>query len=97
MTAGRPRRARKIDANQPDIVKKLRAQGFTVRVINGDFDILVGWANHSLPVEIKNPEAGGTTNARQDLMWEDWRGSYLVAETADEIIDWFGRNVVCRK
>ena len=94
MTAGRPRRARKIDANQPAVVDKLRKQGFSVLVVNGDVDLVVGWGGASLLVEVKNPAERGKPNARQERLFEDFKGAYLVAESAEDVMDWFSQNVV---
>ena len=49
------RRAAKVDANQPDIVKALRKLGAVVIHLGHPVDLLVGLSGRWLPVEIKDP------------------------------------------
>jgi hypothetical protein len=49
----------KVDANQPEIVKALRAAGAVVLLthqLKDAFDILVGYSGQLFIIEIKNPE-----------------------------------------
>ena len=81
------RRAAKVDANQPAIVKQLRDAGYTVHLPCDD--ILVGRNGVNLWVEIKQPgqEKRLTPSERERL--ENWRGAYLVASSFDDIHGWF--------
>lgn len=78
-----PKYARKVDANQPEIVDALRRQGYSVMIVNGEVDLIVGANGLSLPVEIKAP--GGRLRPSQERLLDEWRGSYLV--TGDRGVD----------
>ena len=76
--------ARRIDANQNDIVKALRACGATVRVISqgdGIPDLLVGYQGYTILMEVKDgqkaPSARKLTEAEQEF-FEKWTGGMLV-------------------
>ena len=90
------RQAAKIDINQPDIVKDLRAQGCTVET--GKDDILVAHPRVQPPqtlwVEIKTMDtfkrSGGlkadTLKDSQVGLIKDWAGWYMVAWTSEQIM-----------
>lgn len=78
------RRASKVDANQPEIVKALRLAGATVQplhmVADGCPDLLVGYMRRTALVEVKDgskpPSARALTP--DQLEWHrDWRGGTL--------------------
>lgn len=78
-----PRWAAKTDANQADIVRRLRELGCSVtdlsRVGQGCPDILVGLWSVTIPVEIKT-ETGSLTPDQKK--WADtWRGSFVVVRS----------------
>jgi Holliday junction resolvase len=62
------------DANEPDIVQALEAQGFTVDRINGKGlpDLLVSKAGRQWLCEVKMPK--GTFKQSQKDWREKWRG-----------------------
>ena len=86
-------KARKIDANQPEIVKGLRAIGCSVAVTSsagdGFPDLVVGYYNKNFLLEVKD---GAKSKSRQKLTHEqeqfhiNWRGQITVVKTLDEAI-----------
>ncbi len=77
------RRAARIDANQNNIVKALRAAGASVRVItqgDGIPDLLLGYNGHTLLMEVKDgdkpPSARKLTEAEQKF-FDEWKGGSL--------------------
>jgi len=77
------RRAARIDANQNNIVKALRAAGASVRVItqgDGIPDLLLGYNGHTLLMELKDgdkpPSARKLTEAEQKF-FDEWKGGNL--------------------
>lgn len=92
------RRKDKIDANQPDIVKKLREiDGVTVEL--GMDDILIGYEGVNYWIEIKDPErsqnkAGhfkkGEIKPHQAWLDENWTGQYSICTTLEQILETIG-------
>jgi hypothetical protein len=92
--------ARRVDANQEQVVTALRAYGATVRVVtqgDGLPDLLVGYTNpdsltkYTLLLEVKDgnkpPSARKLTPAEEKFFFE-WTGGLLaVVESAEEAID----------
>ena len=87
------RRAARVDANQPDIVKGLRAVGASVAHIHmvgqGLPDIIVGFRGVNYLLEIKDenkpPSKRRLTPDEKD--WHDnWRGSVHVVNNEDEAL-----------
>ena len=85
------RKASKIDANQPDIVKHLRAIGCSVKILSsvgdGVADLLVGRRAINVLIEVKDPSQ--PKNKRkltpdQVEFHKLWRGQIAVAETPQE-------------
>jgi len=61
------------DANQPDIVKGLRAVGASVEIIGDPVDILVGWRLANYLMEVKVDEDAKLTPAQVEF-FATWRG-----------------------
>ncbi len=88
------RRARRVDANQPAIVKALRDAGRTVEVLSdvgrGVPDLLVAYHGQVFLLEIKTPGEGLTPReAKWHEKWAPWKaagGSLRVVYTAQEAI-----------
>ena len=86
--------ARRIDANQNEIVAALRKFGATVRVItqgDGIPDLLVGYNGYSILMEVKDgdkvPSARKLTEAEQDF-FDKWTGGMLVVvNSVEEALD----------
>jgi len=89
------RRAAKVDKNQFEIVRALRAiPGVTVQP--GMDDILVGRNGRTWWFEIKEPEAVSKKTGQvisselkpgQKNLLRDWQGHYQVVWTLDQILD----------
>lgn len=78
----------RIDANQTEIVKTIRAIGATVQLLNavknGCPDILVGFRGVNYLFEIKTPKGRLTED---EVTWHDcWMGQKAIVKTADEIM-----------
>jgi len=92
------RRAARIDANQPEIVKALRKiPGVTVQLDMDD--ILVGYKGVNYWYEIKDPKKlfknDGTFNKgeikpSQEKLIENWMGHYKIAWSLDMILENIG-------
>ena len=87
-------RAAKVDANQPEIVKALRAVGATVEHLHkvgaGCPDLLVGYKGVNYLVEIKDgslPPSARKLNERQVPWHRDWRGQVAVANNIEEALN----------
>lgn len=87
----KPRRAAKVDANQHVIVDALRQAGYSV--VTGHDDLLVGAHGLTLWVEVKNPDGRDRLTKGQEVLLEGWKGAYLIARDAAEVLDWFSRRV----
>ena len=81
------RRAAKIDANQPEIVKELRALGYSVAV--GHDDILVGHNGKTYWFEIKVNERSDIKDTQKKLIAE-WTGHYAIVWTTEMILKEMG-------
>jgi len=76
------RRADRVDANQPQIVKELRKAGFSVEV--GHDDILVGKWGITAWIEIKTKT--GKLKAAQEKLLEEWQGAYAIARSTEDVL-----------
>ena len=70
------RHAKRVDANQDQIVVALRAAGAYVWIIGLPVDILVGYNGHSFLVEIKTDARKRLTTLQRDF-FESWCGGTL--------------------
>lgn len=86
-------RAKRVDANQPEIVRALRQCGASVQPIHavgkGVPDLLVGLQGRNVLLEIKDgskpPSARQLTGDERD--WhEAWRGQVVVVNSVDEAL-----------
>jgi hypothetical protein len=86
--------ARRVDANQDQIVSALRACGATVRVISqggGIPDLLVGYCGYTLLLEVKDgnkpPSARELTEPEKKFFME-WTGGMLaIVNNVDEALE----------
>ena len=70
-------RAKRVDANQGQIVSALEAVGASVLVIGYPVDLLIGIANKTMLMEVKNPNSRygkQGANANQREFMKTWRG-----------------------
>jgi hypothetical protein len=70
------RYAKRVDANQDQIVSALRAAGAYVWIIGLPVDLLVGYKDHTFLVEVKDGAKKRLT-ALQDDFFQNWTGSTL--------------------
>ena len=85
------RRAGRVDANQPDIVRDLRQCGCSVAITSavgdGFVDIVVGFRGINVLLEIKDgdkpPSKRKLTPAEADFH-RDWKGQIAVVKSFDE-------------
>jgi hypothetical protein len=79
---------KRVDINQAEIVKMLRAFGASVidlhEVGHGCPDILVGYKWHSFPMEIKSAE--GKLTPDEVKFNEEWRGNYYIVHSFEEAV-----------
>lgn len=87
------RRAAKVDANQSEIVKSLRAAGATVQSLSnigqGCPDILVGFGKRTFVFEIKDPCQVPSKRmlTYDERCWHSaWNGQVDIVETAEEAL-----------
>jgi len=84
---------RRVDDNQPDIVKALRGCGCSVAITSnlgeGFPDIVVGICGKNYLIEIKNgdlpPSARKLTDDEREFM-QGWCGQYSIIESVGEAI-----------
>lgn len=91
------RRKDKVDANQPEIVKALRAiPGVSVEL--GHDDVLVGYQGRTYWYEIKTPECvgkdGNILESKkkdcQKVLEAEWKGHYRIIHCIEQILDDIG-------
>lgn len=87
-------RAGRVDANQPDIVRQLRALpgvsvALTTRMGVGFPDIVVGWRSRNYLIEIKDPskrESDRRLTSDQVIFHHEWNGQVDIAETFSDCL-----------
>lgn len=87
-------RARRIDANQNEIVKQLRQLGYSVYITSmvgdGFPDLVIGKRNKNFLVELKDGSkplsARKLTKAEVDFI-DKWQGEVIVAHDLDGILN----------
>ncbi len=92
-------RAAKVDRNQPEIVKGLRALGCSVLItsqLKNCFDILVGKDGCNIAIEIKDgekPSCQRKLTEGEQKFSDGWRGNYAVANDLQEAIKIVEKNI----
>lgn len=88
---------KRVDINQPQIVKALRSVGASVQHLHtigkGCFDLLVGFRNQNFVIEVKNPRQPVSKRrlTPDEQEWSDaWQGQKAVAMTEDEALKIIG-------
>lgn len=71
------RRAARVDNNQAAVIIALRAAGAYVWIIGLPVDLLVGYKNHTMLMEIKNGPKKHLTALQQEF-FAKWMGGTLV-------------------
>lgn len=92
-----PRRAAKIDRNQPAIVAALRKVGASVSPLHGAGDgvpdLLVGWRGENLLMEVKDgekPPSAQKLTPKQVEWHGKWLGQVVVVRSVDEALQALG-------
>jgi len=95
------RRAARIDANQPEVTKKLRAVGATVQPVHtvgkGCPDLLVGYRGANYLLELKDGTRAPSDRklTKDEEAWhEAWAGTVHVVESWEEALAVIGVRVV---
>ena len=77
------RHAARVDSNQKAIVDALRKAGAYVYIIGLPVDLLVGYRNRTILVEIKSSSKSRLTGLQQDF-FENWCGDGLARVDSPE-------------
>lgn len=81
---------KRVDDNQSRIVKALRAEGMTVqhlhKVGKGCPDLLVGWKNKNVLIEVKDGEKSWKLTPDQVIWHHNWQGQVAVAVSPEDAI-----------
>ena len=92
-----PSRAKKVDDNQAEIVKALRACGVSIQdtsaVGKGFPDLVISYQGRNHLVEIKNPEARGKQNPRQMKFMTEWNAKIHIVTNVSEALAVIGGKV----
>lgn len=79
--------AKRIDQNQPDMVKAFRKAGMTVQILSdvgkGCPDILVGYRGQNYLVEIKNGNKKLTPH--EEVFFANWKGQVIILRSLDDV------------
>lgn len=86
------RRAARVDVNQRQITKELRAAGFSVAITSqlgkGFPDLVIGYKGVNLMVELKATSKDKLTPHEVEFR-DNWKGQYLIAWSSEMIIEEF--------
>lgn len=89
--------SKRVDANQPEIVKALRGVGASVlhlhTVGKGCPDILIGFRGQNIAAEIKDgskPPSKRKLTPDEQEWHEAWRGQVAIIETVDDALRLIG-------
>jgi hypothetical protein len=84
---------KRVDENQPQIVKALRRVGASVQHMHeigkGCFDLLVGFRSQNFVIEVKNPHVPVSKRrlTPDEQEWSDaWQGQKAIALTEDDAL-----------
>jgi Holliday junction resolvase len=84
-------RARKVDDNQPDIVKAFRAMGCSVWITSsqgqGAPDLVVSRDGWTVAVEVKDgakPPSARKLTKDEETWKANWKGAYAIVETVEQ-------------
>jgi hypothetical protein len=95
----RPPSGGKVDANQAQIVRELRAMGFRVDIVSQLkklYDLIVTGKKgdgfiRTLRVEVKMPGADLTFDEKEYWDAEPFPDTLIIARETEDILRWFGR------
>lgn len=79
---------RRVDANQPAIVRALREAGASVLHLhtlgNGSPDLLVGYRGENFLIEVKS--SGGRLTRDEEEFFSGWLGEVSIAKSPEEAL-----------
>lgn len=79
-----------MDANQAELVRMIQQLGGSVQVLSdvglGVPDLLVGWRQRNVLLEVKNPQQRWCLTKDEELWHKTWRGQVAVVQTLDEVL-----------
>ena len=85
------RRAAKVDANQPEIVKELRKAGWYVLIISqlkNCCDLIISKNGRTIAIEVKDgskPKSSQRLSEGEEKFMMQWQGEYKILTSTDEI------------
>lgn len=85
------RRAAKVDANQPEIVKELRKRGWYVLIISqlkNCCDVIISKGGRTIAIEIKDgtkPKSAQRLSEGEKKFMDEWQGEYRIITSTDDI------------
>lgn len=81
------KRIHRIDANQPAIIKALKAIGCSVDIIEEPVDLLVGFRKRTVAMEVKNPESKDwKLTTKQERFFAEFNGEAYIVEDEGQAI-----------
>lgn len=87
------RRAAKVDANQPEIVKALRGAGWYVLIISqlkNCCDIIASKDGRTVAIEIKDgakPKSQQKLSTGEEKFRDEWKGEYALVTSIEEALN----------
>lgn len=82
-----------VDRNQKQVIRDLEKMGIQSRSVAGargaGFDIICQKFGINLLVELKSAGNRDILRISEEWMRDNWQGPWIVAETAEEINNWF--------
>jgi len=84
------RHATRRDANEPEIVRELRAIGATVHQLDEPCDLVVGYRGLNFLFEVKDPAKPPSARALTDTQrrfHNTWRGQVCVVESLEDALE----------
>lgn len=84
-------RARKVDANQPEIIAALEKIGASVFPMGKPLDLLVGYQGVTHILEVKNADGKNKLEPDQETFIAEWRGRPpVIVRTVDDALEAIG-------
>ena len=85
------RRAAKVDANQPEIVKELRKRGWYVLIISqlkNCCDLIISKDGRTVAIEVKDgskPKSSQRLSEGEKKFMDEWQGEYKIITSTSDI------------
>lgn len=79
-------RARKVDANQRQIVRALRQIGASVYEIKEPVDLLVGFRKRSIALEVKNVDGRNRLTKQQQEFFATFAGEAYIVQDVQQAL-----------